>query len=94
MAFVYILFSKKLNRFYIGSCKDLAFRIEQHFNKDFDGSFTSKTDDWEVYFYINELEYKQARMIEAHIKKMRSKIYIQNLKQFPEMVNKLRAKFV
>ncbi len=69
MASVYILFSEKLNRFYIGSCKDLEFRIEQHFNKDFESSFTSKTDDWEVYFCINELEYNKARMIETHIKK-------------------------
>ena len=69
MASVYILFSKKLDRFYTGSCNDLSYRIEQHLNKDFIRSFTAKTDDWELFFYVDNLQYAQARLIEEHIKK-------------------------
>jgi putative endonuclease len=93
MASVYILFSKKLNRFYTGSCHDLSYRIDQHFNKAFSKSFTAKDDDWELFFYIDHLGYAQARMIEGHIKKMKSRIYIQNLKNYPEIVQKLIAKY-
>jgi putative endonuclease len=32
-------------------------------------------------------------MIEEHIKKMKSKVYIQNLKKYPDMVKKLIAKY-
>jgi putative endonuclease len=74
MASVYILLSKKLNRRdgyrdYTGSCKDLSYRIEQHLNKDFSDSFTAKTDDWELFLFIDDLHYDQARRIEEHIKK-------------------------
>lgn len=93
MASVYILFSKKLDRFYTGSCKDFSYRIEQHFNKDFSKSFTTKTDDWEFFFYVDNLHYVQARMIEQHIKKMKSKVYIQNLKRYPEILQKLIIKY-
>jgi len=69
MASVYILFSKKLDRFYTGSCKTLDYRIEQHLNKDFNKSFTARAEDWELFFFIDQLHYDQARMIEEHIKK-------------------------
>ena len=93
MASVYILFSKKLDRFYIGSCDDLSYRIEQHLNRDFTKSFTAKTDDWELFFFVDHLQYTQARLIEEHIKKMKSKVYIQNLKKYPQIVQKLITKY-
>ncbi|WP_410479091.1 GIY-YIG nuclease family protein [Pedobacter psychrodurus] len=45
MASVYILYFRNLNRFYTGSCNNLPQRLEQHFNKDFEDSFTTKADD-------------------------------------------------
>jgi len=89
MAQVYILYSKRLNRYYTGSCLDIEKRIIEHRSKAIKGSFTSKTDDWEVFYYFDNLEYKQARGMELHIKKMRSKKYIENLKKFPELRMKL-----
>jgi len=58
MAYVYILYSENLNRFYIGSCIDLKFRLEQHLNKEFSQSFTSKTNDWNLFYYLDNLEYE------------------------------------
>ena len=93
MASVYVLFSKKLDRFYTGSCNDLNFRLDEHFEKEFGKSFTAKSDDWELFLLIGDLQYEQARLIERHIKKMKSKTYIQNLKKYPEIVQKLIEKF-
>ena len=93
MASVYVLYSNTLNRYYIGSCKDLTYRIDQHINKDFTNAFTAKVQDWTLYFYIDELEYKQARMIEQHIKKMKSSTYVKNLKQYPKIIKKLIEKY-
>ena len=53
----------------------------------------AKYDDWVLYLTINNLEYEQARRLELHIKKMKSKKYIQNLKKFSEMQTKLIEKF-
>jgi putative endonuclease len=93
MATVYILYSEKLNRFYTGSCKELEFRIEQHLEKVFASSFTAKANDWTLFFAVRDLHYDQARKIEGHIKRMKSKTYIGNLKKFPQMMEQLKEKY-
>ena len=93
MASVYILFSNALDKFYCGSCKDLEYRLDQHFNKKFKKSFTSKVSDWKLFFFIDNLEFQQARAIEQHIKKMKSRTYILNLKKYSEMIEKLKMKY-
>ena len=94
MASVYILFSKKLDRYYTGSCKDLSYRIGQHLNKEFVNSFTAKADDWELFFFVDDLLQSQARLIEEHIKRMKSRTYIENLKKYPEIIQKLGIKYL
>jgi putative endonuclease len=93
MACVYVLHSANLDRYYTGSCVDFEVRWNDHRSKVYSDSFTAKTDDWEVFFTIDELNQEQARAIEAHIKKMKSKVYIQNLARYPEMVEKLKERF-
>ena len=73
MAVVYILYSKSLDKYYTGSCKCLEQRLEEHRQKIFRKAFTSKREDWELYFFVPELNYEQARMMEKHIKSMKSK---------------------
>ena len=90
MATVYILFSDSIDQFYIGSCKDLKLRLEQHKQNYFTIGFTKRATDWKVYFSIEGLEYQQARKIERHIKNMKSKTYIKNLKKYPEISIKLK----
>ena len=89
MASVYILYSPGENQFYTGSCKDLDFRLRQHFEKSIHGAFTSKTSDWELFHTIGGLQYQQARKIENHIKKMKSRKFIRDLKLFPEITKRL-----
>ncbi|MDP3145946.1 MAG: GIY-YIG nuclease family protein [Bacteroidota bacterium] len=93
MASVYILFSPKLNKFYVGSCLDLEQRLLDHKNKLYSNSYTKVTDDWLLYFERSALDGLIARKIETHIKSMKSKKYIENLKTYPEMIQKLVIKF-
>ena len=93
MAAVYILYSKSLDKFYIGSCKDLVERIKQHRDHEFDKAFTLKAVDWTLHFSIEDLHYEQARKIESHIKRMKSSKYIKNLKSYPEIKSKLIEKY-
>jgi len=83
MASVYILYSKNLDKFYTGSCKEFHFRFEDHLKKVYPGSFTLNSDDWQLFLLVNSLSYAQARSIEAHIKKMKRRVYIQNLGDTP-----------
>ncbi len=50
-------------------------------SKKFIDGYTSKANDWELFFSIDSLSYNQARQIELHIKKMKSKKYIYDLKK-------------
>lgn len=93
MASVYILYSPSLEQYYTCSCKKLSERIEQHLSKEISGAFTAKAKDWILYFSINELKYEQARLIESHIKRMKSKKYIKNFKMYPELSEKLIDKY-
>ncbi len=94
MASVYILYSKNINKYYIGSCLNLEERLEDHKNKKYTESYTSFVDDWVLFYVINDLEYTQARNIENHIKKMKSRIYIENLKKYEEISLNLKIKFL
>ena len=89
MAAVYILYSQSLDKYYIGSCIKVTERLDQHLSKNFPGAFTAKANDWVIYFSLINLSYKQARSIESHIKNMKSKKYIENLKRYPEISQNL-----
>ena len=89
MCYVYILYSISVNGYYIGITINLENRVIAHNNKKYNKSFTKKADDWELYYTINCNSLNQALKIEKHIKRMKSKDYICNLKKYPEMAEKL-----
>ena len=93
MAAVYILSSAAVGHFYIESCFDFKVRITQHKSGEFNSSYTSNHTDWELYFKVDQLDYKQARKIEAHIKRMKSRKYITNLLRYPEIMERLIKKY-
>ncbi len=90
---VYILYSKNIDRYYIGSTKDLDVRIDLHLKKKFISSYTTNADDWEVYLAFETENISIATKIECHIKRMQSRVYIENLKRYPEMIEKLLKKY-
>lgn len=93
MATVYMLYSQTLDSFYIGSCENFDQRLKQHLTSNFENSFTRRASDWEKYLLIEDLEYLQARQIEGHIKRMKSRKYYRDLKSFPEIGKKLIEKY-
>ncbi len=94
-AIVYILHSNKLDRFYIGSTELTAEdRLFMHNSLAFGSKkFTAIANDWTLFLEISYNSISTARQIELHIKKMKSSVYIRNLKQYPEMIDKLIVKF-
>ena len=92
MNYVYILHSEKLNRYYTGYTSDINIRLEFHDNAE-SRKFTYNADDWKLIFSMQCETKLQALAIEKHIKLMKSKTYIQNLLQYPEMALKLKEKY-
>ncbi len=89
---VYVLFSEKLNRFYIGATSDFGTRWHYHQHAE-NHKFTHKASDWTLFLSIECATKTQAFAVEKHIKAMKSKTYIQNLKKYPEMTQKLLQKY-
>ncbi|MBN8650088.1 MAG: GIY-YIG nuclease family protein [Cytophagales bacterium] len=91
MHFCYIIQSQSLGKFYVGETSDIEQRLKFH-NSGF-SEFTSKAKDWQIYLLISCKNREIARKLENHIKSMKSKIYIQNLLKYPEIIEKLQAKY-
>ena len=89
----YIIFSKKLKRFYIGATHDvLEERVQKHNEHTYGNHrYTAKANDWEEFLFIETSDYKQALKVEKQIKKMKSTAYIVNLTKYPEMILKLQT---
>ena len=75
--FVYIIFSKKLDRYYIGFTSDIKSRIEKHNQKH--KGYTGKANDW-ILVYFEEFETKKEALLrEREIKNWKSRKKIQEL---------------
>jgi putative endonuclease len=89
--FCYILKSEKLRRFYTGVCQDdLDERISKH-NQKLYGShrYTAKANDWQLFLSIQLDDFAHAVRLERKIKSMKSRKFIENLKKYPELLNKV-----
>ena len=92
--YVYILYSAKADIFYIGfTTETVEIRLQRHLTGYYPNKFTSKVDDWEIFFTLECISVKQGMSIEKHIKKMKSKTYIKNLKLYPGISEKLLEKY-
>ena len=89
MATLYVLYSKSINRYYVGSCLDLDTRLNDHLTGKHNFAFTKKATDWIVYFQIDQLNYEDARKLEKYVKSMKSRKYLESLKLYPELKDKL-----
>ena len=73
----YILYSKKLDKFYIGSTTDMVRRLADH-NRGKE-KFTSTGLPWIIVYKEEFEDIKLARKRELQIKKMKSRKYIETL---------------
>ncbi|QAA82266.1 GIY-YIG nuclease family protein [Aequorivita sp. H23M31] len=91
MSHCYILYSKLKDKFYIGFTQEnLMDRIAKH-NKGTYGrnTYTVLATDWELFFSLKCECTDQAIAVEKHIKRMKSKTYIRNLRKYPEMCGRI-----
>ena len=75
MFVVYIIYSQKLDRFYIGHTEDIAIRINEH-NSGI-SNYTSKAKDWVIKLTIAFKTREEAKRRELEIKKKKSRKYIE-----------------
>ena len=77
MPFTYILYSEKLNKYYIGACIDMDRRLYEH--NIGHSKFTSTGIPWIVKYTETFETLQEAKKRELAIKKMKSRKYIESL---------------
>jgi putative endonuclease len=80
MYYIYILFSQKTNRYYIGSTDDLDRRLKHH-NAGSTPSTKAGVPDWEIRYTETVFDRATALTRELEIKKKKSRNYIEWLIQ-------------
>ena len=87
----YILYSINLDRYYIGATRDgIEKRLKKHLSNYYGwNSYTATVSDWKVYLELPTLTYSHALRLEKKITSMKSSKYIRNLKQYPELIEKV-----
>jgi putative endonuclease len=87
--FVYIIQSASSDKFYVGETIDLQKRLDEHNSGLYKGAHTSNYNDWVLMAALPCRDRSHARNVERHIKKMKSRKYIENLIKYSEMREKL-----
>ncbi len=77
MPHTYILYSEKLDKYYVGSSFDKDERLKRHNHSA--EKFTSTGIPWVIVYFEEFTELKDARKREREIKKMKSRKYILRL---------------
>jgi putative endonuclease len=77
--FVYIIYSRQLNKFYVGYTGNVLIRLQQH-NAGL-SSFTAKANDWVIVYSESFTTRENAMKRERDIKKKKSRKYIESLIQ-------------
>ncbi|MEX6689569.1 GIY-YIG nuclease family protein [Danxiaibacter flavus] len=77
MPYTYILYSEKIDKYYIGACTDMQRRLYEH--NIGHSKFTKTGMPWTI-VYTEEFDtLLQAKQRELQIKKMKSRKYIEGL---------------
>ncbi|GGG79056.1 hypothetical protein GCM10007415_09000 [Parapedobacter pyrenivorans] len=77
MHYLYIIYSTRLDRYYIGACKDILQRLRRH-NSQHRG-FTGKADDWHLVYHEAITSKTAAMAREREIKSWKSRRMVENL---------------
>jgi putative endonuclease len=75
--FTYILYSEKLDKFYVGHTNNLIRRFHEH--NSFQSSSTKSGTPWELVFSKEFYTNSEANKFELKIKSMKSRKYIEEM---------------
>ena len=91
--FVYIIYSKSADKFYVGETPEVETRLLFHNDTEKNTNSTKTGIPWELFWRLEVTDRGIARKIESHIKKMKSRKYYKDLLEHPEIAQKLIMKY-
>ncbi|MFS4417554.1 GIY-YIG nuclease family protein [Maribacter sp. 2307ULW6-5] len=79
MHFLYILYSHKIDKHYVGESPDMVNRLKQHNSHHFKGAFTKTASDWEIVLSFECGNRENALYLEKFVKRMKSRAFIEKI---------------
>ena len=79
MHYIYIIYSHKIDKFYVGETQFVKQRLKQHNQETYKGAFTKSANDWIIVKTIPFKSRNEALKAEKFIKKMKSRKFIHKL---------------
>ena len=77
MFYTYIIYSKTIDKYYIGSCQDVQEQLKDHLNSR--SKYTKTAKDWELKYAETYVSRSEVYRSEMQIKKMKSRKHIEGL---------------
>ncbi len=80
MFYIYILYSLKANKYYVGLTSDVNRRLEEHNDTSKVNKYTSKYLPWKLVMFFEVSESRgEALIVERFIKKQKSRVFLEKL---------------
>ncbi len=80
MFYIYILYSKKSDKYYIGLTTNVIRRLDEHNNPSVNNKYTAKHLPWELKLFFECSDFRsEGLLIERFIKNQKSRIFIEKL---------------
>ena len=76
---VYILYSARLDRYYVGESEDPERRLTEHLDYKYKGAATGKAVDWKLRLAMICADRSHARRLERWIKSQKSRSVVERL---------------
>jgi len=92
MHYIYIIFSKQKNTYYIGETHQLQERLQKHNTHSYNNSFSKIASDWEYALTYECKNKDHATYLEKFIKRMKSKKFTQKVIENPQTLTDILSK--
>ena len=90
--FLYILYSKTADKYYVGETIDVELRLNMHNNHVFNNSFSKIANDWIVKLIFEQLEKSNILFLEKFVKRMKSRKFIEKLIEEPQILTSILSR--
>ena len=85
MHYLYIIYSEKIDKHYIGETPDVENRLIQHNTHYFKTNFSKSANDWKLLLKYPCENRKESLFLERFLKRMKSRKFLQKVIAYPEI---------
>ena len=89
---IYIIYSKKIDRYYVGTTDDVEKRLDEHNSGFYNEAYTVKGVPWELRLSFEYESSQKAYGLEKFLKKMKSRVFLEKVIVDPDILLDIQNK--